>query len=711
MKEVLYNINMKIIQSKKSIFGVNSTHLQHEIILFVCQVLFTIASSISFYKQSYGTKVNDYYTLLLTVLWLGRFLILRIVCVNDYGILSRIASKVCFAGQYFDFTESSSFPVSSTIPSMSSSLSHLDGVIGGNMMLGSLSSWRDILFNLNEDNPNSLWRYIMHSIFGNNNSGRKRDILSGGVMMNGGSSNVGGITSSSSFKRNNNTSSKTNASVRRSGSNSSSNSNYCFLPLQLMVVIGTLMFFTFGLLTSLNQQDEDSSMLSMGYQPQGFHHVGGMLSSSTASRLINSGNMPGGMMENVVGIANAGNLGNHPGGMQGPSSSAAALVISGNSNSILGFRSMVWAEEQEKSISLFTYVFYLTFLGTISSIACFARIVFPFVDLIGSGGNPMSKTSSSAHNASSSSSSSASSSSNAKKMKREVDILWAEQHVPIQTQHRIKLYLIVTLLRLIEAVYLCVILPQSSFTCRVTDHCPSGISFNNIPNGELYYKSIPWDSYTTAIIIISVIFITIHCLFAQMIVLDRHNLSILGYQACESVQKRDIKLQDNDHLLSSSANDSTTYDYSFRRRNSKRTSNTANASLSSHTSNNASLNNSNMGSAAKNKSFFLKFYRLLSLESSHPSTSYILTTLSILQYLTVFTLILMFVLSYTFSYDYHSNNVAFHLVLLSHGIVTWMLCRSPFIGGGKNYKTNHAEIRELSNEMMNWVNDKHTTTK
>jgi hypothetical protein len=105
--------------------GPTTLHLTYEAYLVLCMSILTGSSLVALYKYSFGTA-GDWYLILGTSLWLGRFLLLRIVCTCNLtssrnllgswrGIqifgrhvafnlrgIRRYAARFFTAGQYFD---------------------------------------------------------------------------------------------------------------------------------------------------------------------------------------------------------------------------------------------------------------------------------------------------------------------------------------------------------------------------------------------------------------------------------------------------------------------------------------------------------------------------------------------------------------------------------------------------------------------------------
>ena len=92
------------------IVGPTTLHYKHEFYLLVSLSLLTVSSLQALYKQSFGLR-GDYHLILLSTIWLSRYLILRWLCTWDistsrsptlFGVLSHWITSHVMAGQYFD---------------------------------------------------------------------------------------------------------------------------------------------------------------------------------------------------------------------------------------------------------------------------------------------------------------------------------------------------------------------------------------------------------------------------------------------------------------------------------------------------------------------------------------------------------------------------------------------------------------------------------
>jgi len=148
------------------------------------------------------------------------------------------------------------------------------------------------------------------------------------------------------------------------------------------------------------------------------------------------------------------------------------------------------------------------------------------------------------------------------RQKGDRDLPWSEQYKSITTENRLRLYYKVAVMRVIENIWLCVVLPQTEFICRFTEHCepgpllwgPSGITgiagrrFGK--GGSLLtssYDALLKDDYASAIILICTVAITTMLLTAQMTITNRTYLAIMGYISGEWALVDDIDYTPDDH--------------------------------------------------------------------------------------------------------------------------------------------------------------------
>jgi len=127
---------------------------------------------------------------------------------------------------------------------------------------------------------------------------------------------------------------------------------------------------------------------------------------------------------------------------------------------------------------------------------------------------------------------------------KDKDLPWAENYKSITTENRLRLYYKVAIIRILENIVLCAILPQTEIVCRITEHCepgpllwgPSGvagIAGRRFGKGTSFltssYDALTGDDFATRLIITSIVLITAVMLVAQMTLMNRTYLAIMGY--------------------------------------------------------------------------------------------------------------------------------------------------------------------------------------
>lgn len=128
---------------------------------------------------------------------------------------------------------------------------------------------------------------------------------------------------------------------------------------------------------------------------------------------------------------------------------------------------------------------------------------------------------------------------------RDKELPWAENYKSITTENRLRLYYKVALVRLVENIFLCAVLPQTEIVCRYTGHCepgpvlwgPTGVSgmfgrrFGKGHNSLLTssYDALVGDDFATRLIITTTVVLTGLLLIAQMGLMNRTYFAIMGY--------------------------------------------------------------------------------------------------------------------------------------------------------------------------------------
>jgi len=120
--------------------------------------------------------------------------------------------------------------------------------------------------------------------------------------------------------------------------------------------------------------------------------------------------------------------------------------------------------------------------------------------------------------------------------------------------------------RVIENVLLCAVLPQTEIICRITEHCeagpllwgPSGvagIAGRRFGKGSSFltssYDVLTKDDFATRIIIATTVLVTCVMLVAQMSLMNRTYLAIMGYISGEWELQTDTNDDTDDEFLSS----------------------------------------------------------------------------------------------------------------------------------------------------------------
>lgn len=116
---------------------------------------------------------------------------------------------------------------------------------------------------------------------------------------------------------------------------------------------------------------------------------------------------------------------------------------------------------------------------------------------------------------------------------------WSETYKPISSNEsdRFQLYFTVAILRVIENVILCVILPQTEYACKATGHCYKDtalLELNSVPGmigatSRSMYDNLMKDYVSIIIVCLSVTLVTTLILLAQAVALDKSFLALKGY--------------------------------------------------------------------------------------------------------------------------------------------------------------------------------------
>lgn len=183
--------------------------------------------------------------------------------------------------------------------------------------------------------------------------------------------------------------------------------------------------------------------------------------------------------------------------------------------------------------------------GTFCSLLFFGRILLPIPDLANRSGLMTGK-----------------SSNKSMKSKKE-EKPWSETYKPISNHDsdRFTLYFVVALLRIIENVILCVILPQTEYACKATGHCYKDTTLfelNSVPGmigatSRSMYDGLVKDWVSIMIVGISVVLVTTLILLAQAVALDKSFLALKSYVYFDSINGGTSKGMDGSNTSGSSS--------------------------------------------------------------------------------------------------------------------------------------------------------------
>ena len=126
---------------------------------------------------------------------------------------------------------------------------------------------------------------------------------------------------------------------------------------------------------------------------------------------------------------------------------------------------------------------------------------------------------------------------------------WSEFYKFSSGENRFRLASIIMLLRMIDAVIICAVLPRTGYVCRATGHCPSTPTFHELSRiifphdtsglfrPDSGYKSmfdfINPDKGSAFITILSIFVVSFVLLMAQLVTVNRSYLAIMGHLAGE----------------------------------------------------------------------------------------------------------------------------------------------------------------------------------
>jgi len=116
--------------------------------------------------------------------------------------------------------------------------------------------------------------------------------------------------------------------------------------------------------------------------------------------------------------------------------------------------------------------FSLTVFGTLASILLCNRLFLPIPDQV--AGSSVIKDVRNEARSKSTSSKTTKGGSSGSSGKDNPDAVWTERHRSITTENRVSLTLKVVLIRFLDNLLVCGILPRTSYACRATGHCSAG---------------------------------------------------------------------------------------------------------------------------------------------------------------------------------------------------------------------------------------------
>lgn len=180
--------------------------------------------------------------------------------------------------------------------------------------------------------------------------------------------------------------------------------------------------------------------------------------------------------------------------------------------------------------SFLSMVFRIVSFSTAASLLMYGRILLPIPEFV-AGTNVLKAVRAEARNLGVGAAGRSS-------LKQNKDLPWVERYKSITTENRLRLYYKVGMIRIIENVLLCAILPQTEVVCRMTGHCEpgpliwgasgvTGISGSRYMRGA--YDALMKDPFTTRTSVLVVAFLSAFLLLAQMTVTNRTYMAIMGY--------------------------------------------------------------------------------------------------------------------------------------------------------------------------------------
>ncbi|KAL7509516.1 hypothetical protein ACHAXN_007816 [Cyclotella atomus] len=180
--------------------------------------------------------------------------------------------------------------------------------------------------------------------------------------------------------------------------------------------------------------------------------------------------------------------------------------------------------------SFLNLIFRIVSFGTAASLLLYGRVLLPIPEFV-AGTNVLKAVRAEARSL-------GAGATTRHNIKQNKDLPWVERYKSITAENRLRLYYKVGIVRIIENVLLCAILPQTEVVCRTTGHCESGpllwgasgvtgISGSRYIRGS--FDALMKDPFTTRASILVVAFLTAFLLLAQMTVMNRTYMAIMGY--------------------------------------------------------------------------------------------------------------------------------------------------------------------------------------
>ena len=269
----------------------------------------------------------------------------------------------------------------------------------------------------------------------------------------------------------------------------------------------------------------------------------------------------------------------------------------------------------------------------------------------------------------------------------------------------------IILLRAIENVFVCAILPQSIMVCKITHHCDpypqlweragsfaldswrvSGHhGVGNDASVVTSFDSIEVDTFVKSLIVASVAVVTITLLLAQVATLDKSYLSNMGYLSGELMNvNSNMQLQNANGTSSSSGSGGDKHQSNSNRRGKKRGGD--NQGNYHNINNNISHSDVDFSFSSHNgeaqiNPFLRIAHFLFQYDLGHPSTSSVISGVSMLQVSFILFLVNLFIFYEGMGHEY----MALSLAIAANVIATSETC---YIG-----VMDFAAIRTLGREI------------